>query len=76
MRAASRSHTDKWMLSRAVAGKYVLTPHGLMVVTNNLSAPGKNAVTVLDTRTWQVEKKFSLIDQFAMSTGVPGRDFR
>ena len=34
-----------------------LTPHGLMVVTNNLSAPGKNAVTVLDTRTWQVKSQ-------------------
>ncbi|MGW6931532.1 hypothetical protein ACWGE0_15875 [Lentzea sp. NPDC054927] len=34
-----------------------LTPHGLVVVTNSLSAPGKNAVTVLDTRTWQVKSQ-------------------
>jgi streptogramin lyase len=34
-----------------------LTPHGLVVVTNALSAPGKNAVTVLDTRTWQVKSQ-------------------
>jgi hypothetical protein len=34
-----------------------LTPQGLTVVTNNLSAPGKNAVTVLDTRTWQVRSQ-------------------
>lgn len=34
-----------------------LTPQGLVVVTNSLSAPGKNAVTVLDTRTWQVKSQ-------------------
>ncbi|NGY63942.1 hypothetical protein G7043_33980 [Lentzea sp. NEAU-D13] len=34
-----------------------LTPAGLVVVTNSLSAPGKNAVTVLDTRTWQVKSQ-------------------
>ncbi len=34
-----------------------LTPQGLVVVTNSLSAPGKNAVTVLDTRTWQVRSQ-------------------
>ena len=28
------------------------TPGGLVVVTNSIGAPGKNAVTVLDTRTW------------------------
>ncbi|MFI6099735.1 SBBP repeat-containing protein [Lentzea sp. NPDC051213] len=32
----------------------VLTPRGLVVVTNNLAAPGKNAVTTVDTRTWRV----------------------
>ena len=34
-----------------------LTPGGLVVVTNSLSAPGKNAVTVLDTRSWQVKSQ-------------------
>ncbi|GAB2842452.1 hypothetical protein [Lentzea nigeriaca] len=34
-----------------------LTPQGLTVVTNKLSAPGKNAVTVLDTRTWQIRSQ-------------------
>lgn len=34
-----------------------LTPQGLTVVTNSLSAPGKNAVTVLDTRTWKVKSQ-------------------
>ncbi|SFR28531.1 SMP-30/Gluconolaconase/LRE-like region-containing protein [Lentzea waywayandensis] len=34
-----------------------LTPQGLVVVTNTLAAPGKNAVTVLDTRTWQVKSQ-------------------
>ncbi|MFS8095881.1 SBBP repeat-containing protein [Lentzea alba] len=34
-----------------------LTRDGLVVVTNSLSAPGKNAVTVLDTRTWKVKSQ-------------------
>ncbi|PWK86153.1 hypothetical protein C8D88_105196 [Lentzea atacamensis] len=34
-----------------------LTPQGLVVVTNKLAAPGENAVTVLDTRTWQVKSQ-------------------
>lgn len=34
-----------------------LTPQGLVVVTNSLGAPGKNAVTVLDTRTWKVKSQ-------------------
>lgn len=43
--------------SAAAADGLTLTPHGLVVVTNKLSAPGKNAVTVLDTRTWQVKSQ-------------------
>ncbi|WP_112274773.1 hypothetical protein [Lentzea terrae] len=34
-----------------------LTRDGLVVVTNSLGAPGKNAVTVLDTRTWKVKSQ-------------------
>ena len=34
-----------------------LTAQGLVVVTNGLGAPGKNAVTLLDTRTWKVKSQ-------------------
>ena len=35
----------------------ILDRRNLVVVTNGLAAPGRNAVTLLDTRTWQVKSQ-------------------
>lgn len=54
----TRDHVEELPAPRLPgADGLTLTRDGLVVVTNKLSAPGKNAVTVLDTRTWQVKSQ-------------------
>jgi sugar lactone lactonase YvrE len=54
----SRGHVEELPAPRLLgAAGLTLTRDGLVVVTNSLGAPGKNAVTVLDTRTWQIKSQ-------------------
>jgi sugar lactone lactonase YvrE len=54
----TRGHVEELPAPKLVgADGLTLTREGLVVVTNTLGAPGKNAVTVLDTRTWQVKSQ-------------------
>ncbi len=54
----TRDHVDELPAPKLVgADGLTLTPQGLVVVTNTLGSSGKNAVTVLDTRTWQVKSQ-------------------
>ncbi|MEV6236385.1 hypothetical protein [Lentzea sp. NPDC051838] len=56
----TRGHVDELPAPKLVgADGLTLTPQGLVVITNSLGAPGKNAVTVLDTRTWKVKSQRS-----------------
>ncbi|MGW4212267.1 hypothetical protein ACWEIJ_30040 [Lentzea sp. NPDC004789] len=56
----TRGHVEQLPAPALIgADGLTLTPQGLVVVTNSLGAPGKNAVTVLDTRTWQVKSQRS-----------------
>ncbi|MET9630514.1 hypothetical protein ABZX92_23885 [Lentzea sp. NPDC006480] len=54
----TRGHVEDLPAPKLVgADGLTLTRDGLVVVTNTLGAPGKNAVTLLDTRTWQVKSQ-------------------
>ena len=55
--AAGCDRTADRGMSYDAMPRLTLTPQGLVVVTNSLGAPGKNAVTVLDTRTWKVKSQ-------------------
>lgn len=54
----TRDHVEELPAPKLVgADGLTLTRDGLVVVTNSLGAPGKNAVTVLDTHTWKVKSQ-------------------